>query len=294
MTDAPLVLLKHHRLARPLARRMGFLSLPTWVQSVLDTRRPLEEIIRGERSGRKSRKNDVRKIMHDGLEARLTRDPEEVRVLLHDWQDALRGRFGTEYSGHSADWMRQAQRFCEVLWVERAGERLGGVLLEPRGDVLRMGVFGLRDAAQAREGLLTASYYFSIDQAVTRGFRELDLGGTRPVLSDGVLTHKRKWGACLRPVRQWEYVALRADVTHPAVRALVSAHPLIAEAEGRLYAVIDPDALRAPVAPSVTSMLAHGGLSGALQLTPAGGAPVQISSCDAPSVHVADAPQLRP
>ncbi len=255
------LLLRQDRFTRRLARELGAFTVPTWAQSDLDVDRPLEEIIVGARSGRKSRKTDVRRVRAQGIDASLSRLPADVVALVRDWNEPfVRARHGASALLVSPAWQRQAPRFSEVLWVHRRGERLGGVLLEPQGDRLRMVLLGVRDDHALRDGAVAALYYHAIREATRRGFRTLDFGGSRPVLSDGVLAYKRKWGATLHASSKWDYVALRLAPDSPFTRAFLTAHPLVVETDDGLAA------LTAPPGPTDTGELADwlsiGGLRG--------------------------------
>ena len=243
LPEADLTLLVLHRLARRRARERGLLVVPAWVQTSLDTRRPAEAIAEGERSGRNSRKNDIRRTRRSGFRPVLVRSPAEVLHFFEAWwRPFVEARFGAELVAFSTDWARQMARVCDVMWIERDGIRLGGSLLEPRGRELRNVAFGVRDPEVVRDGVLTACYWFMIEHAVRGGYASLQLGSSRPVLSDGVLRHKLKWGGVLTPVRQWDYFALGVAPGSAAARAVLAAHPLVAEHGGRFFAVTSGEA----------------------------------------------------
>lgn len=261
------LLLRQDRTTRRLARRLGAFTLPTWAQSDLDVRPPFGEIVVGARSGRKSRKTDVRRVCTQGIEAELSRRPDDVLTLVRAWNSPfVRARHGASALLVSPSWERQAPRYCEVLWVHRRGERLGGVLLEPQGERLRMVMLGVRDDEALREGAVAALYVHSIHEAQRRGFATLDFGGSRPVLSDGVLAYKRKWGASLRSSTKFDYTALHLPREGAFTRAFLAAHPLIVETDAGLRA------LTAPPEPAesdeLRDWLSIGGLQG--RIVPAG------------------------
>lgn len=238
LPSADLTLLRHNRLARGRARALGFACVPTWVQLFLDTQRSLEAIVEGARSGRSSRKNDIRRVRAKGYHPRLARGAAEVREFFADWYLPFsRARWGASLVQFDADLIRRLSRACEVLWIEQAGTRVGAALLETQGRLLRCVAFGVLDPAAVREGALAACYWFMIEHALARGCTAIRLGGSRPVMSDGALRHKLKWGGALGRVRQWDYLAVRVDGGSPAVRTLLAMHPLVAEHGGRFLAL---------------------------------------------------------
>ena len=243
LPEADVTLLRLNRLFRRRARARGHLTVPAWVQSSLDTRRSLEAITEGARSGRNSRKRDMRQAQKAGYHPVFTRGPAEVQTFFADWcVPFLQNRFGSASVAISTDWARQMGRVCEVMWIERDGTRHGAALLERRGRALHGILFGLRDPAAVRDGVLSAGYCFMIERAVREGYDAFEFGGSRPVLSDGILRYKLKWGAVLMPVVQWDYFAVGVDPRNAAARTLLAAHPLIAEDGDRFFAVAAGDA----------------------------------------------------
>jgi hypothetical protein len=244
--DADIVLLRHHRLARGAAEAAGFIAVPTWLDTTIDTPGSVEEHLARIRSGRRTIRSDLRRLQREGLEASVG-GGEDVGAFLREMhQPFARARWGASYVPLPRAWMRQAPRFCRVLWIVRRGARVGGALLEPRGRVLRDVAVGVRDPDDPYS-VRAAQYYFALRYAIAAGHRRLDLGGCRPVLSDGVLRTKLKWGARLVTTLQWDYLALAFPRGPEALRGLLAAHPLVAEVRGRLWAVAHPTAAPAAV-----------------------------------------------
>jgi hypothetical protein len=237
--DADIVLIRIHRLARTAAERAGFITMPSWVDTYIDTRGTLDDVLTRSPVGRRTLKSDLRRIAREGLEPRLGSGDDVTAFLRELYEPFTRARWNTSYVPLPPSWVRQAPRFCQVLWIERGGERVGGALLEPRGTELRDVAVGVRDRDDPY-GVRAAQYYFAIRHAIAHGYRQLALGGSRPVLSDGVVRTKRKWGAVLTPTLQWDYLALALPRGPEALRGFLTAHPLVAEMDGRLYAVVDP------------------------------------------------------
>jgi hypothetical protein len=256
----------HHRTFRRRARSAGWLTIPSWLDTGIPIVGSLDGTLAAQPQGRRSRLSDLRRIRRAGFQPAIVREAAAVRELLREWYlPYVHARWGETCVDLDAAWRRRAERYCEVLWVMRGGERVAGLLLEDQGSELRMVVVGMVDAAHRRDGALAAAYYFAIAEAVRRGRRWLRTGGTRPVLSDGVLEFKRKWGAHVRRVRQETYLALRCPAWTPSLRAFFARHPIVAEAEdGEFLACTDRDALASPPTEAARGMFELGGLAGAL------------------------------
>jgi hypothetical protein len=200
--------------------------VPLW----LATDRPLVELISGERSGRAARKNEVRRVERLGISARVTTAPDayaSFRAFLYE--PYVRRRFDDLLVPLGAHTFRHARRQGWLLLVERHGRPIGGAVLERWRRDLRILAFGADPQAGVPPGAaLEACYYHAIRFAVEEGFARLALGTARPVLSDGVLRYKRKWGGRLGAPTTWDSFQLRYR-DGAAVRAALTAAPLVIE-----------------------------------------------------------------
>jgi hypothetical protein len=219
-----------------LVRRQAL--VPSWVPLWLPTDRPLDAIITGDRSGRAARKNDVRRIERLELSARLVQDPAAWdRFRRELYEPYVRGRFGDLGVVLPPHAFRHARRHGWLLLLDSGTETRSGALLEPHGEELRVLAFGASGSGAAAQAGVEACYYHSLRLAVERGFRRLALGSARPVLTDGVLRYKRKWGGRLGSPQTFDRFLLRQRNT-PPVRELLTATPLVVEYGGGLAALV--------------------------------------------------------
>lgn len=238
LADADLVLA---RLPWPLGRTLRRETVvPSHVPLWLATDRPFDAIVHGDRRGRASRKDDVRRVRRLGATRTVTTDPDAhawfVRRLYGPY---TRQRFGELCTPISEDAFRHARRQGALLLlsVPGGGEPFAGALLERWALGLRILAFGARTDGAVPAGLaLAACYVHAIAFAVERGFPRLSLGNVRPVLSDGVFRYKRKWGAVVGRPTTWDaYLLRRRD--GEAVRAALAAAPLVVR-RGHTLAVL--------------------------------------------------------
>jgi hypothetical protein len=201
-------------------------SVPFW----LDTGRPLDAIVAGERSGRDSRKDDARRVRRLGLTVRLGRGAAEVERFRRELYEPYGARrFGDLFSNVPAHAFRHACRAGWLLFLEDHGRTVAGAVLERWGRDVRILAFGAEVDGPVPTGLLLeACYFHSIRFAVERRIPRLSLGTVRPVLSDGVLRYKRKWGGVVGSPSTWEAFLLRYRNT-AATRGALAAAPLIVD-----------------------------------------------------------------
>jgi hypothetical protein len=84
-----------------------------------------------------------------------------------------------------------------LMAIRENGKIVGGSLLRKSGDnlcLLRLGVLE-GDEGYRRHGVIGALYYFGILEGQKTGCRYLDVGGTRPFLTDGLTKYKIGLGA---------------------------------------------------------------------------------------------------
>ena len=86
----------------------------------------------------------------------------------------------------------------ELLFIKKDGRVIAGGLCNLVGETYHLGTLGLKDESYINEGAIAALYYYGIRLAYERGAKFVDLGLSRPFLSDGVVIYKRKWGGSIR------------------------------------------------------------------------------------------------
>jgi hypothetical protein len=170
--------------------------LPTWV----DLQRPAPAEARELKRQSSSVQSDLRLLRREGLRACLSREPGDLDRFHADYyMPMIRKRHGDHAFLQSLPFSRAIYRTGFLVWIEKNGERVAGGLIGQRDGVLKIYESGLGrgDQGWARRGAHAAVYCFVFEQARQLGAHAIDFGGCRPLLSDGVLRYKRKWGGRL-------------------------------------------------------------------------------------------------
>jgi hypothetical protein len=145
---------------------------------------------------------NVRKLRGSALVGRVSHDPAEFERFYGQFHrplvDARHGDLGVR---RPIRVLRRRFRFGGVLWIELDHVPWGGVVFEMRGDTMNMIISGRRSTGDAEldRRVSLATYLFSMDLARQRSCASINLGGTVPVLTDGLFRHKRAWGARATP-----------------------------------------------------------------------------------------------
>lgn len=230
----------------PLRRACGFLEVPEWVNMKLALPPTWEGVMAG--LHRNLRQEGLRIVRREGYAPRLIRD----RAAFTDFHARMLVPYVSSRFGDAADVASLRNvlwhgRFSDLLQVTRGEEVLAaGVLLPWRGQLRLLWVGApLDDAGHWADGAMNALYLFTLRHAFDRGHREINLAGTRPLLSDGVYRFKRKWGARVEDSFTPVSFLLRPRPGSAAAIRLCAMLPVMYRRAGRLEAVVvraQPDA----------------------------------------------------
>jgi len=235
--DADLVFARLDFISAGWLFRRGYLHVPEWLSSRIDVSSESEELAQDSHS----LKDDLRVIRREGLSAELTFDPGDCGEFYHTmYLPYAHRRHGSVEILRPLRQLRRAVRHGGILWVRRGRERISGAVFERHRNVLRFLALGTLDGNTEllRAGALAALYLFLIRHAREQRVDTIDLRGTRPYLTDGVLRYKCKWGAKIVPHRITDFDYLvRWSRANESIRRFLRHTPLIFRNHGRLAAI---------------------------------------------------------
>ncbi|MEU1124602.1 hypothetical protein ABZ371_13795 [Streptomyces sp. NPDC005899] len=203
---------------------------------------------------RKERQRFARERDRRGWELEETRSGADLTFFYHRMHvPTMARRHGDDARSVGLRTARDSILARGVLFfVTENGERRAGMLCrrDAAGRRLTLRLAGVLDGAAEHydSGIFMATYLLITRWANDRGIERLDLSGTEPFLSKGILQFKRK----LHPrvelppnhfARKRLWLGVRRDT--PAVRDLLAANPvLVLREHGRIEAVYFHDARR--------------------------------------------------
>jgi hypothetical protein len=173
----------------------GFVEVPAWVNQRIPLGAQWQDVLAQLR--RSARGEDMRSIRKHGLESRLVREEEAVRRFYEEmYVPHLTRRFG-DAAYIEPEWkIRYCVENGTLMEILRDGQVVAAqVLWGNRGSMhfLWSGTVDEEYGAQSR-GVFPALYYFGLLHAFEGGYGEVDYCGSRPVLTDGIIQMKRRWG----------------------------------------------------------------------------------------------------
>lgn len=169
-----------------LSQKPGF-KTARWVRMEIDISKPLKKIW-------KRGKNDVpRRIRKHKLECEMTRDLTSLEDFYFNMHlPYIKARFEATVDLPSYSETKKMLSIGELFLIKKQDRTLAGTLLEYHKNKPKMRILGVRDGnwEYVRYGVVGATYYFSIIEMQKRGFKKLHIGGTRPILNDGLTKYK--------------------------------------------------------------------------------------------------------
>lgn len=190
-------------------------------------------------------RRDARRVAESGITWSITRDAGDFdRFYDAYYAPSVRLRFADLGVLRGRPMLRrQFRQGGALIWLEQAGRRIAGTVVQVRGGVLH-GLVAAADPELRHEG--RAGPQFAIKLAAMAlapqlGAHAVDLGGTVPSLRDGGMRAKRAFGASVRRFEESQRELLLAwRPGSLAASRLLHEAPLLIEVGGRLSALAAP------------------------------------------------------
>jgi hypothetical protein len=175
------------------------LRFPAWMRQEL--RLPAERLSTGRLVPRAVEREAARYRRRHVYRVDFTTDTSAMRAFFHDYyQPYIRTRFGGGAIAVSEQHFLELASHQVLARLYRGADWVMGMLLAKRRDTLRFGWFGATENPPP-PGASDVLDLACIERAHADGVHRVVLGHSRPVLSDGVVRYKSKFGAQLLPTR---------------------------------------------------------------------------------------------
>jgi len=187
-----------HWSAKRVLERNRYLICPTWVASWM----PLtpEFNVRNLSNLNHSMSRDMAYVRNGRFAHEISLDHRELDHFYDRFYiPYVIGRHGGLANMISRRKIRSIMRRGNLVWLERKGKRVAGLLSSTRRGNLEIAVIGLADGniELLRGGTMSSLYFHAIQYGIDLGATSVFFGGSRPSLHDGVFRFKRKWGAII-------------------------------------------------------------------------------------------------
>lgn len=222
---ADITVARADRMTARLFPAAEYLRVPEWIRMVA----PVPASNRDFKSS--SVLSDIRVIKKYKLTWRVSHDADELTTYLdRDYYPYTRLRHGEDSFVQPPRWMMNSFRRGGLLWVEREGEPIAGLVFEHEPPTFRLSTVACvgADEGLLRHGALVGVYLFSFECARSLGLTTVDMRGCRPCLHDPLFFVKRKYGAAVEDKPDNAYdLLVRWNTANPAVMRFLTESPLI-------------------------------------------------------------------
>jgi hypothetical protein len=208
--------------------RQGFFAIPEWVLSTMDTSISVKEILH---NARKYHANNLRLIRKYQYDYEVVQGIEKLRFFYEKmYLPYIDARFPHTTEFASFELMEAILQRGELLLVKRGPEYISGMLIHSVPSTPLMCYLGVKDGRReyVRQGAVSALYLYSILWAKERGYRRLDFGHCRPILTDGLFWHKKKWGMKMhKSWRKYRTIYLSLGKPHSDLNEFLMNNPMV-------------------------------------------------------------------
>ena len=215
---------EHNRLTlRYLSSGPGF-RVPFWISMEMDISLPFKELLGHQRLDMQ------RRIRKNGLSHVITRDVKCFDDFYYNmFLPYIQGRH--EHMAFLGSYEELLKVFSKggLVLIKKGDQVLAGGLYELDGSLARLRKFGVRDGKweYVRYGVLGAAYYFFTAEMKERGYTKTNLGGTRPLLSDGITRYKMSLNTRLDRVEKYSCLWLTFLKDSTPLRSFLINNPFI-------------------------------------------------------------------
>jgi hypothetical protein len=176
--------------------KRGFFAIPEWVLFTMDISNPVDEIMN---DLKKRHEGNFRKIKRNQYTFEAVRDIDKLRLFYFDmYLPYIKERFGKSSQVTSLGRMEDLLQRGTILLAKRGIEYVSGALItvSVTEKVPIFSYVGVKDGMKeyVTDGAISALYLHAILWAKERGYTLVDCGHSRPLLNDGLLFYKKRWG----------------------------------------------------------------------------------------------------
>jgi hypothetical protein len=236
--------------------RHGYLLLPV-ISFRLDLHESIESII--QKMSRR-RRRDIKKIEASDFSYTISRqnDSDFNFFYFNMYLPYIRSRFGEATSLKSyAESKVVYRRGGGILFVERSGSPIGGILFSVIGKTLYAYILGLRQGNDDFSGHLAtqAALLSLIKFAQKEGMQKLDYGISLPFFREGVFIYKKEWGMSIEEPIDQSFFALKPNSLTEGCLSFLQQNPFIIYDNRELKGVLFLD--HSPAKDEIPQLLAQ-------------------------------------
>ncbi len=232
-----LTIVRIDRVSARLFFSRDYLAVPEWINLSL----PVSEDLKIPPTRNHSLKDDLRIVRRSNLHPYYTQNISDFDTFYNEmYVPSIQRRYGEKAYIRNFYQLRRSLKQGGLLWVMQNNKPIAGLLFKRRDQLLQILALGTLNGERTlvKAGALTACYLFIIEHARKLGCELVDFGGCRPLLNDGLLRYKRKWGMSINEKQDtyYDYLVYINNFSREVI-SLLSNTPLIFRDNGGLSAI---------------------------------------------------------
>jgi hypothetical protein len=140
---------------------------------------------------------------------------------------------------------KSREKGAQLGFICKDGKPVAGTFIDLIGDKFRMCFAGILDGREdiMKMGVNGAIFYFDVVNFIKKGIKSINIGGSSPILTDGLTKYKISLGARAEDLKNFQsqylwFIPLKDSI---AIRKVLKLNPLIFRIEDNLYRLIFVD-----------------------------------------------------
>lgn len=166
------------------------IDIPNWIQTWIDTSKPVNELCKISKPGFKNARRLIRKY---GMTCHEANKPEDRRLFYENmYLPYLRNNTGRYVRELPFEDIFSSSRPDQLYHIKMEGKPVGGAVATFRDNKASFGFLGITngDAGYVKTGVINAMYYFLAEDFHKRNIDKMYLGGSPPFLSHPLTRYK--------------------------------------------------------------------------------------------------------
>lgn len=216
ISDIPIILLRNVK---------NSFQIPCWVDAKVDISKDLNLMIKKN----KSLRSQLQNIGKYALNFEVTKEESRLRDFYYNMHlPYIMKRYPNSSMIDKYETIKKTLPNSELLVIKSGDKEIAGGRIGYKGQKAYFLSLGVKDAETnyVKIGALGALYYFTLQYLKDKGFQKVDLGLSRPFLTDPVLTYKKRWGIKIADSSQ-EYFLIKQLKETDAAKAFLVTNPFI-------------------------------------------------------------------
>lgn len=220
----------------------GYIIIPEYISQTLDINRDMINIRKN--FHKNLLKTDIRKIRKYNYDYEFTKNFNKLNFFYNEMFIPFVKKRHNNYVHLES--LKNAKRLSSagILFIKKENKYVAGATLQKKGKIIVTRMFGVihGDEVLFRQSVIAAIFYYLIRFAKEKKYQKIDFGFTNPILNNGILLYKNKWGTRIEYIPFDRLIfMLKVCKLNDSLKRILIDNPLITIVNNKLGACIFSD-----------------------------------------------------